>query len=59
MPKGYVQIKKGQLYYQTSRSGETLVFLHGFSLDHRLFERQFEYFSEQYQVLSYDLRGFG
>lgn len=51
---------KGNIYYQYSdiKSLETLVFLHGFSLDHRMWEPQIEEFSSKFNVLVYDLRGY-
>ena len=52
---------KGDIYYQylAVKSQETLVFLHGFSLDHRMWEPQVEEFSSDFNVLVYDLRGYG
>jgi pimeloyl-ACP methyl ester carboxylesterase len=40
-------------------SGHPLVLIHGFTLDTRMWDDQFEVFAERYQVLRYDLRGFG
>jgi pimeloyl-ACP methyl ester carboxylesterase len=39
--------------------GDALVFIHGFSLDHRMWDDQFEVLAQHYQVIRYDLRGFG
>jgi 3-oxoadipate enol-lactonase len=52
---------KGKIFYQSSniKSTETLVFLHGFSLDHRIWEPQVNEFQDKYNILVYDLRGFG
>lgn len=52
---------KGNIYYRYSdvKSQQTLVFLHGFSLDHRMWEPQIENFSSKFNVLVYDLRGYG
>jgi 3-oxoadipate enol-lactonase len=52
---------KGRLFYQFSnvKSKETLVLLHGFSLDHRMWKPQIDNFKENYNTLGYDLRGFG
>jgi 3-oxoadipate enol-lactonase len=36
-----------------------LVLIHGYSLDTRMWDDQFDAFSQQYQVVRYDLRGFG
>lgn len=47
------------LLYQLTGSGQTIVFLHPFPMDHRLWQSQVEHFSPHYQVLTPDLRGFG
>lgn len=49
----------GQIYYQTVGSGQPIVFVHGFTLDHRMWQPQVEFFSKNYQVITYDARGFG
>lgn len=49
----------GQIYYETSGSGEPIVFVHGFSLDHTMWHPQVEFFKPDYQVVTYDARGFG
>lgn len=56
---GYVEVHGGRLYYETSGSGTPLVFVHGFSLDMRMWDDQFELYSRRYRVIRYDLRGFG
>lgn len=52
---------KGNIFYQylDVKSEETLVFLHGFSLDHRMWKPQIAEFSSNFKILVYDLRGFG
>ncbi|MEZ8739580.1 MULTISPECIES: alpha/beta fold hydrolase [Photobacterium] len=46
--------------YSTCGGGETaLIFIHGWSLDSRLWQNQLGYFSPQYQVLTMDLAGHG
>lgn len=40
-------------------SGPTLILLHGFPLDHQLWQDQLTVLSENYQVLAPDFRGFG
>ena len=50
---------KGQIYYETIGSGEPIVFVHGFTLDHAMWQPQAEFFSKNYQVITYDARGFG
>jgi len=39
--------------------GEPLLFIHGFPLDHTMWEKQLEAFSGQCEVIAPDLRGFG
>lgn len=47
------------LSYQLTGSGQPIVFLHPFPMDHRLWEHQVAHFSPHYQVVTPDLRGFG
>ncbi|MDB5179335.1 MAG: bioH [Patescibacteria group bacterium] len=46
-------------YYEISGQGEPVVFVHGFTLDHRMWRPQIEAFQSDYKCVSYDLRGFG
>ncbi|MFL5704318.1 MAG: alpha/beta fold hydrolase [Ktedonobacteraceae bacterium] len=39
--------------------GHPLVLLHGGYMDRRMWDEQFEVFAQQYQVIRYDIRGFG
>jgi pimeloyl-ACP methyl ester carboxylesterase len=55
----FLPIKSGQLHYEAAGNGSTVVFLHGFSLDRRMWDRQFERFAQRHQVIRYDLRGYG
>lgn len=48
-----------RLYYEESGSGTPVVFLHGFTLDRRMWRRQVEYFSKKRRVIVYDSRGHG
>lgn len=48
-----------KLYYQDEGQGETLLFLHGFTCDHRMWQAQLDYFSQNYRVLILDSRGHG
>ena len=49
----------GQLYYEMAGRGDTVLFIHGFSLDTRMWDDQFEVFAQRYRVIRFDLRGFG
>jgi pimeloyl-ACP methyl ester carboxylesterase len=52
--------KKVELYVQDWGAGKTIVFIHGWPLDHRIFEYQMmELAKRDCRVVSIDLRGFG
>jgi len=55
----YALIDGAHIYYEVVGSGHSLVLIHGFSLDSRMWDDQFETFAEHYQVIRYDVRGFG
>lgn len=49
-----------KLYYKDRESGgDTVAFLHGFTLDHRSYEMQVQYFQDSYRVIVPDARGHG
>ena len=56
---GYAEVDGGRLYYETSGKGPALVLIHAGFLDSRMWDTQFELFSENYRVIRYDVRGFG
>ena len=56
---GIASVNGTKLYYEQAGQGPTLVFIHGFSLDSRMWDDQFETFARDYHVIRYDLRGFG
>ncbi|GAG10762.1 unnamed protein product, partial [marine sediment metagenome] len=47
------------LYYEIAGSGDPLVLLHGFTGNTQWWDDQFEIFATHYQVIRYDIRGFG
>lgn len=47
------------LYVEEIGEGETLLFIPGWTMTHRFFEKQKEHFSRQYHVVLYDPRGQG
>ena len=50
------------MYYEfipNPESPQTLVFVHGWAETHKIWREQIEYFKNEFQILSYDLRGFG
>lgn len=57
--QGMADVNGTQLYYEMAGSGRPLVLIHGFTLDTRMWDDQFETFARRYQVIRYDARGFG
>lgn len=57
--KGFADINGSKTYYEVAGAGHPLVFVHGFSLDTRMWDDQWDVFAEHYQVIRYDVRGFG
>ena len=55
--KGWVALPDATLYYEACGEGEPLIFVHGHSLDRRMWRKQVEYFKEHYRVICYDARG--
>jgi pimeloyl-ACP methyl ester carboxylesterase len=56
---GIVAVNGTTLYYEIQGKGHPLVLLEGGQLDRRMWNDQFSEFSQNYQVIRYDLRGFG
>jgi len=56
---GFADVNGTKLYYEIAGSGDTIVFIHGWSFDNRCWDDQFSDFARSYRVLRYDLRGFG
>lgn len=54
-----VQTNGVETYYERHGEGTPIVFSHGAGLDHRMWEPQVEVFSEDYEVVTYDMRGHG
>jgi 3-oxoadipate enol-lactonase len=59
MPANYLNTVDARLFYNTEGSGPPLIFVHGFCLDHRMWDYQVQFFSADYYVVAVDLRGFG
>lgn len=61
MTSGLAGVNGTRLYYELAgaQASESVVLIHGFSLDTRMWDDQFEVFAERYRVLRYDARGFG
>lgn len=55
----FAEVNGTRLYYEVAGSGHPLVLIHGFTLDTRMWDEQFEAFAQRYRVIRYDARGFG
>src|ERR1043165_3535090 len=56
---GPVEVNGTRLYFESRGAGPTLLFLHGFTLDRRMWAPQLEALSTSFRVVAYDARGFG
>jgi len=56
---GYADVNGTRLYYEMAGEGEPVVMIHGFGWDTRDWDYQFAELAKDYQVVRYDLRGFG
>ena len=56
---GFAEVNGTRICYETAGSGHPLVLIHGYTLDTRMWDDQFETFAQHYQVIRYDMRGFG
>ncbi|WP_372695509.1 alpha/beta fold hydrolase [Immundisolibacter sp.] len=59
MAEDMVSIDGGRLYYRRQGHGDTVVLVHGFGLDQRVWEPQWSALAAHFDVIAYDLRGFG
>ena len=56
---GFVDIARDRLYYETAGSGTPLLLIQAGVADSQQWDDEFSYFSQEYQVIRYDLRGYG
>lgn len=56
---GFAEVNGTSLYYEVTGTGFPIVLIHGGSLDTRIWHDQVLRFAQHYQVLRYDLRGYG
>lgn len=54
-----IKVRDVTLYYEIHGVGETLLFIHGLGLSTRDWEKQADFFSRKYRVVTFDLRGHG
>lgn len=56
---GFVRVDDAQIYYETAGEGTPFVMIHAGVADRRQWNNEFEFFAQDYQVVRYDLRGYG
>ncbi len=56
---GFAEVLDARLRYEMMGSGHPVALIHGHTLDQRMWEDQFEAFAASFQVLQYDMRGYG
>jgi pimeloyl-ACP methyl ester carboxylesterase len=57
--QGIAEVNETRLNYEITGEGPPVVFVHGFTLDMRMWDDQVAPFAAAHRVLRYDLRGFG
>ena len=56
---GFAEVNGTTLYYEVAGTGHPLTLIHGGLVDRRLWDDQFDAFAQHYQVIRFDMRGFG
>ena len=56
---GFVNIDKARIFYETAGKGTPFVMIHAGVADSRQWNNEFAFFAQEYQVVRYDLRGYG
>jgi len=56
---GFVNIGEARVYYETAGQGTPFIMIHAGVADRRQWNNEFENFAQQYQVVRYDMRGYG
>jgi pimeloyl-ACP methyl ester carboxylesterase len=56
---GVVEVDGAQIHYETAGSGLPFVMIHAGVADSRQWNNEFSFFAQHYQVIRYDLRGYG
>ena len=54
-----VEVDNATIYYETAGSGQPIVFIHAGVADSRQWNNEFRRFSDRFNVIRYDLRGYG
>lgn len=56
---GFLNIDGAQIYYETAGNGTPFVMIHAGVADSRQWNNEFAFFANNYQVVRYDMRGYG
>lgn len=56
---GFAEVGGGRIYYEILGEGHPIVLIHSGITDNRMWDEQFPVFAEHFQVIRYDVRGFG
>ncbi len=59
LKSGKVNIGNAQLYYEELGKGEPLILIHGHTLPHQMWDKQFFEYAKYFRVIRYDLRSYG
>jgi 3-oxoadipate enol-lactonase len=59
LERGMAEVNDTRLYYEVCGTGPALLFVHGYTLDHRMWTRQVQALSVRFRTVIYDCRGFG
>ena len=53
-------IKNNLAVFQTgNKNNQSIIFIHGFPFDHKMWDLQVDYFKKDYHCITYDIRGLG
>jgi pimeloyl-ACP methyl ester carboxylesterase len=56
---GFVNIDQAKIFYEVAGAGTPFVMIHAGVADSRQWNNEFAYFAQWYQVIRYDIRGYG
>lgn len=59
MNTGFAEINGAKLYYEMKGEGQPVLMLHGYPLDSRMWDAQFETLAEHFQAIRFDFAGLG
>ncbi len=55
----YFELVDGKIYYEVAGEGDWLVLSHAGFVDSRMWDKQWQAFTQRYRTLRFDMRGFG